>query len=205
MLGLFKKLQGSRDSAFEDLDKPALQPLPPSRYELSERRKARVNIDYHIEYDHRYYSVPYALVHESVEVRATANIVEIFLIGGGKPSHGRELHSYQLGERVATHARSYARRGYAVTDEAHRPRNHREQVWPPERLVEWGEKFGPAVAQVIHQMLARYVVPEQGQRACIGLLRSAERHGGQRMNAACERALSSGIHGDQVESTLRRY
>ena len=163
----FQKLQGSRESSFEDLDKPALQPLPPLRYELTERRKTRVNIDYHIEYDHRYYSVPYALVHESVEVRAT--VVEIFLIGGEKPRHGREQHGYQVGERIATHARTYARRGHAVTDEAHRPRNHRDQVWPPERLVEWGEKFGPAVAQVVHQMLARYVIPEQAYRACLGV------------------------------------
>lgn len=92
MRGRFKSYKVAESHRFEDLDKPALQPLPPLRYELTERRKTRVNIDYHIEYDHRYYSVPYALVHESVEVSATANVVEILLISGGKPRHGREQH-----------------------------------------------------------------------------------------------------------------
>jgi transposase len=170
----FKKLEGCRASAFETIDRPALRPLPLRRYELAERRAARVNIDYHVEHDGRLYSVPYALVHRKVEVRATVTTVELF-------------HD---GERVASHLRSHGPRGTAATNEQHRPRNHREQVWPPERLIAWGASFGPAVARVVEQTLARYVNPEQGYRACLGLLRIAERYGGARMNAACERALS---------------
>jgi transposase len=178
------------------------------RYELTERRKARVNIDYHVEFDSRHYSVPYALVHEVVEVRATAAIVEIFLHYDPTRRRQQGAHGYGNGDRVATHRRSDGRRGAPVTDPAHRPINHRDQVWPPERLVSWGAKFGTAVAQVIEQMLARYVNPEQGYRACLGLLRAAERHGGQRMNAACERALSARIPGGPsrkyIEAILKK-
>jgi transposase len=188
----FQKLEGCRRSAFEKLDRPAMSRLPALRYELAERRSARVNIDYHVEYDHRYYSVPHPLVHERVEVRATVTLVEIFL-------HG---------ERIASHRRSHGPRGSAVTDAGHRPRNHRDQVWPPERLIGWGTKFGPSVATVIELTLSRYVNPEQGYRACLGLLRTAEQYGAARMNAACERALAVGIVGGPrrkyIEAILKR-
>lgn len=188
----FQKLEGSRDSAFQKLDRPAMRGLPAVRYELAERRNARVNIDYHVEHDRRYYSVPHPLVHERVEVRATVVLVEIFLNG----------------ERVASHRRSYGPRGTAVTDPAHRPQNHRDQAWPPERLVGWAAKFGPSVAAVIDLTLSRYVNPEQGYRACLGLLRTAEKYGASRMNAACERALSVGIVGGPrrkyIEGILKR-
>jgi transposase len=188
----FQKLEGSRKSAFESLDQPVLRPLPGVRYELAERKTARVNIDYHVEYDGRYYSVPYDRVHAEVEVRATATLVEIF----------------QAGERVASHRRSLERRGSSVTDPSHRPANHRHQVWPPERLIGWGASFGPSVARVVELTLARYVNPEQGYRACLGLMRTAQQHGGPRMNAACERALSVGIVGGPrrkyIEAILKR-
>ncbi len=188
----FQKLEGCRDSAFEELDKPLLRALPAVRYELSERKTRRVNIDYHIEYDGRYYSVHYERVHAEVEVRATAAIVEIF----------------QGGERVASHRRSFDRRGTAVTDPAHRPSNHRLQVWPPERLIAWGGSFGPFVAKVVELTLSRYVNPEQGYRACLGLMRTAQQHGGPRMNAACERALSVAILGGPrrkyIDAILKR-
>jgi len=175
----FQKLEGTRASAFERLDKPAMKPLPAVRYELAARRKARVNIDYHVEFEGRYYSAPCRLVHEHVEVRSTVNVVEIFLSG----------------ERVATHQRSYAPRGTALTEAAHRPEQHRDQTWPPERMINWASKYGASVALVVEQMLARYVIPEQAYRACLGLMRTAERYGGVRMNAACERALGAGISG----------
>ncbi len=188
----FKKLQGTRKSAFEELDKPGMRPLPAVRYELSTRRLARVNIDYHVEFDGRYYSVPYALVHAQVEVRATNSLVELFL--KQPPSRGMHCH-YAVGTRVASHHRSHGRRGTAVTDAGHRPEHHQDQVWPPDRLLNWASKFGPAVATVVEQMLARYVITEQGYRACLGLLRLAEREGGPKMNAACERALQVGLPG----------
>jgi transposase len=188
----FQKLEGSRQSAFEALDKPALKPLPALRYELAERKTRRVNIDYHVEYDGRYYSVPYDRVHAEVEVRATATLVEIL----------------QAGERIASHPRSYDRRGSMTTEPIHRPANHRHQIWPPERLIGWAASFGPSVARVVELTLGRYVNPEQAYRACLGLMRTAQHYGGARMNAACERALSIGIVGGPrrkyIEAILKR-
>jgi len=188
----FQKLEGCRNSAFAELDRPALGALPPVRYEFADRRNATVNIDYHIEYDGRYYSVHYLRVHQRVEVRATGALVEVF--------HDNE--------RIASHRRSYGPRGSVVTEPTHRPEHHRDQVWPPERLIGWGAKFGPAVATVIELTLERYVNPEQGYRACLGLLRTAERYGAQRMNGACERALSVQIPGGPrrkyIEAMLKK-
>lgn len=175
----FQKLDGTRSSCFEEIDKPAMRALPRVRYEFAERKNVKVNIDYHVEYDRRYYSAPYMHVHAQAEVRATLNTIEVF-IGN---------------ERVATHRRSYGRRGTAVTDPAHRPLNHRDQVWPPNRLVGWAATYGPQVAEVVELTLARYVNPEQGYRACLGLMRVAGRYGAARMNAACARALSVGVSG----------
>jgi transposase len=196
----FQKLDGTRATAFAEIDKPALQSLPAIRYELAERRIARVNIDYHVEYDGHYYSVPYTLVHQQVEVRATDNVVELFLKCTSRRGAASATTAYADGERVATHCRSYARRGTAVTEGTHRPVNHNDQLWPPERLVRWAAKFGPSVEIVVSQMLARYVVAEQSYRACLGLLRLAERNA-DRMDAACARALKVGIEG----GPSRRY
>ena len=188
----FQKLDGCRNSALEKLDRPALRALPPVRYEFADRKEVGVNIDYHVDYEGRYYSVDHRRIHQRVEVRATATIVEIF-------------HD---SERIASHRRSYGPRGTAVTDPAHRPENHRDQVWPPERLIALGTKFGPAVARVIEMTIERYVNPEQAYRACLGFLRTAERYGGGRMNAACERALSVSVPGGPrrkyIEAILKK-
>lgn len=189
----FQKLEGCRSTAFEKLDRPALKPLPPVRYEFAERRSdVGVNIDYHVEHDKRYYSVHHFRVHQRVEVRATATVVEIF--------HDNE--------RIASHRRSCGTPGTYVTDPAHRPEHHRDEVWPPERLLGWGAKFGPAVVTVVELTLARYVNQEQAYRACLGLLRTAERYGTTRMNAACERALSVRVPGGPrrkyIEAILKK-
>jgi transposase len=171
----FKKLEGCRRSAFESIDRPAMKPLPARRYELGEWSKARVNVDYHLVFDERLYSVPVALVGERVEIRATVTTVEIL--------HG--------GERVASHARSYGRKGTATTCDEHRPRTHREYgQWPPERMVGWAASFGPNVRQVVECILARYPRPELGYRAALGMMRLAQKHGAVRTDAACARALS---------------
>jgi transposase len=189
----FKKLEGCRRSAFESIDRPAMRPLPPHRYQLRERRKVGVNIDYHVEFDFRLYSVSYKLIGQKVEARATATVVEIFHNDG----------------RVASHARSYGRRGTMVTCEDHRPVQHQHQKWPPERMVEWASTFGPSVAIVVERTLAQRVHPEQGYRACLGILRVAEKHGAERMDAACARALavstaSHAPHRKYIESILRQ-
>lgn len=170
----FRKLATSRRALFETLDRPALRPLPATRYVFAEWRRARVNIDYHIAVDGHYYSVPYQLVHAEVEVRLTATVVEV-------------LHQ---GQRVASHVRS-ARPGGFTTDPAHRPKAHQAYLeWTPSRLVRWAETVGAATAGLVAAILASRPHPEQGYRSCLGLLRLGQRYPAARLEAACARALA---------------
>jgi transposase len=172
----FQKLDGSRRSLYEELDKPALKPLPPTRYTFAEWRKAKVNIDYHIEVDYAFYSVPYQLVgvREPLDVRLTAHTVEVF----------------RKGKRVASHTRLSRKGGYS-TQREHMPAAHRAHAeWTPSRVVNWGRKVGDSTGKLVTAILASKPHPEQGYRACLGLIRLERRYGGERLEAACARALS---------------
>jgi len=172
----FQKLAGSRATLFETLERPALRPLPATRYEYATWKKARVNIDYHIMVEAHGYSVPYTLVRHEVDVRLTATTVEI-------------LHR---GRRVAAHLRSTVR-GRFTTDPTHRPKAHQRHLeWTPSRLIQWGASIGSATAQFIEQILEGYPHPEQGYRACLGLFSLGKRYGAARLDAACARALRTG-------------
>ena len=172
----FRKRDGTRASAFAAIDKPALQPLPIEPFDLAEWARARVNIDYHVSFDANLYSVPYNLVHESVEIRATATTVEI-------------LHK---GVRVASHLRSRGR-GDAVTDNEHRPKSHRAHLeWTPSRMVRWAETIGPHTALLFERIMADKPHPEMGYRACLGIIRLARQYSVARMEAAAERAVLTG-------------
>jgi transposase len=171
----FQKLEGCRRSAFEAIDRPAMRALPALRFERGEWKKAKVNVDYHVAFDDRYYSVPCALIGIAIEVRATRSTVEIF--------HGRE--------RVASHTRSRGRKGAYVTCREHMPKSHREYgQWPPERMRSWGKSLGPNVGKVVDAILGRYRNPEFGYRAVQALVRDAQRVGNDRLDAACARALA---------------
>ncbi len=173
----FQKLDGCRRSAFEAIDRPAMHALPSRRYELAEWRHAKVNIDYCVAYEHRVYSVPYTLVGEAVEIRATARAVEI-------------LHR---SVRVASHARSYGPKGTAVIADEHRPRSHREYgKWPPSRMVAWAETVGEHVGELARHVMSHRTHPETGYRTCLGVIRLADRYGRDRVDAACARALRIG-------------
>ena len=167
-----------------------MKPLPPARYELAEWGDAKVNIDYHVEYEGRLYSVPHALIGAEVEVRATSTTVEIL--------HGNE--------RVAAHRRSYGAKGTPVTIEAHRPKSHRDYgAWPPSRIVGWATSIGPSVGSVVERILADKPHPEQGYRSCMALIRTAKQYGHERTEAACRRALSIGAPTRKsVEAILKR-
>ena len=172
----FKKTEGSRRSWFEDLDRPALKPLPAERYEYAEWRKARVNLDYHIQVAHALYSVPHPLGRCEVDVRITAQTVEIF-------------HKHR---RVAAHIRVHRKGGYA-TDPAHMPASHRAHAgWTPSGLIAWGRKTGSHTAAFVEQLLESRPHPEQGYRSCLGLKRLLRAYGAERMEAACRRALDIG-------------
>ena len=173
-----RHLGQSRRQLFEALDQPALKPLPARPYELAIWKKARVNIDYHIEFERHYYSVPYALIHQPVEVRATERNVEIF-------------HKLQ---RVACHSRSQTR-GQHTTLAEHMPSSHRAMTeWSAERLLQWAQTIGPHTVQLLETMLAARKHPEQAYRSCLGVLRLATRYGQPRLEAACRRALLAGVH-----------
>jgi transposase len=170
----FKKMEGCRRRLFEALDRPALKPLPEYRYEYAEWKKARVNIDYHIEVAGHYYSVPYSLVREEVEVRITATTVECF----------------HKGERIASHPRS-TQKGKHTTQKEHRPLSHQRYLeWTPSRIIDWAARIGPATSRVIEEILNSRLHPEQGFRSSLGILRLAKSYSDGRLEAACQRAMA---------------
>jgi len=185
----FKKRPGCRASLFAELDRPALKPLPAERFELREWAKARVNIDYHVEFERHYYSVPYRLHGEMVEIRSTATTIEI----------------YHRGNRVASHLRSHE--PYKATSlNEHRPKSHQEHLaWPPSRMVSWAQTVGPCTAQLFTAILESKPHPEMGYRSCLGILRLGKHYSNQRLEAAAQRALATGARSFQsVKSILKR-
>ena len=166
-----QKLGVSRRQLWEQLDRPALKSLPLERYEMGEWSKCRVNIDYHIEVNRHVYSVPYQLLREQVEARSSVSIVEI----------------YYKGRRVTSHRRRYDHR--PSTKPEHMPSSHRaHSEWTPSRLIGWAEKSGPATGRLVAEILRSRPHPEQGYRACLGLMRLGRRYGEQRLEAASLRA-----------------
>ena len=184
----FRKRDGNRAALFAQLDQPALKPLPASRYQFGEWKTARVNIDYHIEVERHYYSVPYALVHLEVDVHLTAETVEI-------------LHR---GVRVASHARSYVP-AKATTLTEHMPKSHQKYVGrTPSRLIEDAQQIGPVTGQLVEAILAAKRHPEQGYRSCLGILRLAKTYPAERMEAAARRALRARAYNSQsMDSILK--
>ena len=162
----------SRRELFASMEKPALRPLPEARFEHADWKKATVNLDYHVLFEHHAYSVPHAFAHQEVWVRATATTIEVFL----------------RNRRIASHRRSFVRGGFSTVDE-HMPRSHREQVkWTPSRILAWAEKTGPSVRALCEAILLSRRHPEHGFRSCLGILRLGKKHGDERLEAACARA-----------------
>jgi transposase len=169
----FRKQEGSRQTLFDTLDRPALQALPRERYSYGEWKTARVNIDYHIEFDRHWYSVPYQLTQREVEIRASASTVEIF----------------HQGERVASHLRSSVARRFTTIAE-HRPKAHQRYLdWTPSRVLEWVGKIGPSAIEVATRILDANPHPEQGFRSCLGLIRLGDEYAAERVEAAARHAL----------------
>jgi len=170
---VMRKLKKSRRQLFEEIDKPVLRPLPERRYELAEWKKARVNIDYHVEFKDHFYSVSYLLAGQEVWVRATTLCVEIL----------------QGGKRVASHVRGAANWQH-TTQTDHMPKSHRAHLeWTPSRITNWAAKIGPCTEKMTEQILASRPHPEQGYRACLGLIRLGKEYSNERLERACEWAL----------------
>jgi transposase len=169
----FQKLDGSRRSRFEELDRPALKALPPRAYEYAQWKLAKVHPDYHIEVEHAYYSVPYKHIGQRVEVRLSARMIEIFA--------RRQL--------IASHVRLF-KRGARATLDAHRPANHRAIIDTTiERLMQRAEAIAPSVTQVLREQFNRKRHPEEALRVAQGILRLAQDFSPAQLAAACERAL----------------
>jgi len=183
----FRKLPGTRKERFEEIDLPAMLPLPESPYEYADWIKARVHLDYHVEVDHHFYSVPHRLVREEVDVRYTETIVECFFNR----------------KRVASHQRSQLK-GKPTTCREHMPRAHLEFAeWTPERFISWAAKTGPETARAIENVLSRRTYPEHGFRSCMGILSLGKRYSNERLEAACERALLiKGVNYKSIKSIL---
>jgi len=184
----FKKLPGCRRDVFERMERPVLKPLPEQRYELAEWKSVGVNVDYHVEIDGHYYSVPYGLIKQRVSARYTRSSVEVF----------------HKSRRVAVHVRSFLK-GRHTTLSEHRPPAHREYLaWTPERIASWAESIGPHCSAAARQIMASRPVPEHGFRPCLGLIRLGKRYGNDRVNRACGRALKLNIVGYRhIENMLK--
>ena len=169
----FQKLDGSRNSWFETLEKGQLLPLPATAFELANWSKAKVNIDYHVAVEKHFYSAPHQLIHQQLDVRLTDRTVELF----------------QHGKRVAAHLRSHLS-GRFTTLEEHRPKSHQRHLeWTPSRILGWVKTIGPDCARVVEKIMADRPHPEQGFRSALGIIRLGKAVGNDRLEAACRRAL----------------
>jgi transposase len=168
----FQKIAGSRQSLYEEIDRPALRPLPQNPFEISEYKLARVNINYHVELERHHYSVPYTYVQKEVMIRHTTTTVEI---------------SYK-GQIISKHLRTY-KPGYTTLD-LHMPTKHQAHVkWTPERMVRWVGEAGANTTKVAEKILASRRHPEASFATILGMIRLGDKFGKHRLEGACLRAL----------------
>ena len=169
-----RKIGKSRRALFEELERPALRPLPTQPYELACWAKPRVNIDYHVEFERHYYSVPHALRGTIVHLRATEATSELCCSG----------------ERITSHLRSDVAHRYTTKPE-HMPRAHREYLeWTPSRIMAWANTVGPSAAALVGEIMRRRPHPEQGYRSCLGVMRLVKTYPAERVERACARAIT---------------
>jgi transposase len=164
----FKQLKGFRQEWFEAIDKPALLPLPKHPYEYTAIKTVKVNVDYHIQYEHHLYSVPHQLVGEKLQVHAKDKLVEIFF----------------QSKRVTSHVRQY--RHGMTTEPAHMPARHeKHHQWSAGRLMNWAKDIGDDVLIWTKAILAQKQHEQQAYRVCLGLLNLSRQYESQRLNKAC--------------------
>jgi transposase len=183
-----RRLGVSRRELFLELDRPALKELPAEPYQYAEWRVRRVGLDYHVDIDGHYYSVPHRLIREQLDARITERMIELFC----------------KGERVAVHIRGGGR-GRHTTIPEHMPSAHRRYAeWTIERIRTDAAAIGPSTAKLVTLILESRPHPEQGYRACIGILRLARHYGADRLEAACDRGLDIGARSyGSIQSILK--
>lgn len=171
----FQKKEGSRYILFRDEELPLLTPLPTARYELAEWKQATVQFNYHISVAGMQYSIPYEYIGKKVDVRVTGSVIEIF---------------YNQ-NRIASHKRLYGRKGQYSTVTEHMPKDHQEYLeWNGSRFRKWAERIGINTYKVIDGILLSKRVEQQSYRACMGLLKLAEKYSPAQLEAVCQTALS---------------
>ena len=184
----FKKLPSSRRELFETIDQPALKPLPKNPFQYADWKKARVNIDYHVEVDRHFYSVPYHLVREQVDIRLTSTTLEVLF----------------KNRRVTSHKRSYVPGSFTTLKE-HMPKSHQRYLqWTPSRIIKWAEKTGTDTGKLVSRILENRPHPEQGFRSAMGIMRLCKHYSPERVERACRRALAIGaLSYKSVKSILK--
>jgi len=171
-----RRLGVTRRALFEELDRPNLNSLPSQPYCFAEWRVRRVGVDYHVELEGHFYSVPHRFARSEVEVRLTPRAVEIFL----------------KGERIAAHLRASGNHRHTTVSE-HMPSSHRRYAdWTVERIRREAASIGPATAALCELILEHRPHPEQGFRACLGIVRLVRPFGADRLEAAATRAIEIG-------------
>jgi transposase len=181
-----KKLGGAtRRELHERYDRPALRSLPAEAYEIAEWEEATVNLDYHVEHDKHWYSAPYQLARQAVWVRATTAMIELFYCGNRVASHPRSRVPYKH-----------------TTVPAHMPEAHRQQSAGVDGVLAWGASVGPMTEAMVRRLVEANPVREQGWRSARGLQRIGEKHGPERTELACERALRLGARSYKVVANI---
>ncbi len=184
----FQKMNASRWQLFEQIDKPALKPLPSERYQYALWKKAKINIDYHFVIDGHYYSVPHQYIGKQVTIRCTQKVIEC-------------MH---MGERIATHERNHKQHNFTTIKE-HMPTSHQEQAkFSADMLKQWASKIGSNTVNFITHMMSSRAIEQQAYRACLGVLRLSNKYGILRLEKACAKALLVGAtRYQQIENILR--
>lgn len=183
----FQRLPGSRLSEFMQVDKPALQTLPIYPYEYAEWKKVRAGIDYHVAFEHHYYSVPHQYIKHELDLRITRTLVQCFY----------------KGKLIAVHARAN-KKGHTTVKE-HMPKRHQAYAeWTPERLLRWAQQTGEQTHQLLQAMIEARPHPQQAFRACLGVMRLGKHYGDHRLEKAAQRALALGaLSYKSIESILK--
>ena len=172
----FQKLNSSRKSLFEEVEKAELRALPKEKYIMAHWKRVKVNIDYHISLERCHYSVPYKYSGKELDCRYTEHTVELFFNG----------------QRIASHLRGH-REGQVLTEKDHMPKSHREHLeWNPTRIINWGKTMGPFTASCLQNLMNRGEHPELAYKACLGILSLGKRYSKERIERACERAARMG-------------
>ena len=172
------------------MDQPALKPLPSQPFEFAEWKQARVNLDYHIEVERHYYSVPYEYVRKQVFVKFTESMVYIF-------------HDHQ---QIACHERSRLRFQHS-TQEGHMPPEHwAYKTQSKTKFMAWAQQIGPATAQQLEAIFNTKAYEEQAFRSIRGVQYLNSCYGSERLEAACKRANALGIVGQRsLRSMLKHH